>query len=397
MAAGQFYILDDILWYDDGSGFKSKGNTGGLTNGKPVNVKVLAYFAGVQVDPTTKKPLGTQPTSTTQAVAQGTGGQAGVLQAAASPVPALTTSPDGGSIRYPADIGTGTSDYMIFEFFDYLPPFFSKSLSDISLAAYNTSANQENLKKADGYPQLIIYMPEGVSVSYKANWDGKKFGNIAAGVLAAAGDMTRGDLAGSLRKLGNTVSSTAQRAPAQAGAAAVSAIIGGITGDSVGPNDIFSSIGGQILNPNAELIFGGHDLRTFTFTYKLVPFNETEAKNIFGAGGIIETFKKAMLPSFGGTIQQNSGSALTNVASGANQNVGFIKNPKIVQPYFMFGNSSHPYLPKLKPCTVTDFDVNYTADGVYASNSLGYPASAEISISFIETKLIYSEDIGSGF
>jgi hypothetical protein len=397
MAAGQFYINNDILWYDDGSGFKSKGNTGGLTNGKPVNVQLLTYFAGVQVDPATLKPLGSQPTSTGQAVAQGTGGQAGVLQAAASPVPALKTTPGGGSIRYPADIGTGTSDYMIFEFFDYLPPFFDKKLSDISLAAYNTSANQQNLKKADGYPQLILYMPEGVSVSYKANWDGKKFGNIAAGVLASAGDMTRGDLAGSLRKLGNVVSSTANRAPAQTGAAAISAIIGGITGDSVGPNDIFSSIGGQILNPNAELIFGGHDLRTFTFTYKLVPFNQTEAENIFAAGGIIETFKKAMLPSFGGTIQQSGGSALTNVASGASQNVGFIKNPKLVQPYFMFGNSPHPVLPKLKPCTVTDFDVNYTADGVYASSSQGYPAAAEISISFIETKLIYSEDIQNGF
>ena len=44
MAAGQYYIdKNDILYYDDGSGFKAKGNTGGLTNGKPVNSAVMLY------------------------------------------------------------------------------------------------------------------------------------------------------------------------------------------------------------------------------------------------------------------------------------------------------------------------------------------------------------------
>lgn len=396
MAAGQFYILDDILWFDDGSGFKNKGTTAGITNGKPVNSSVTQYMSGVMVDPATKKPLSIQPTSVTQAVQFATGGQAGVSLAKAAPIAALQTKPDPGSIRYPADIGTSGSDYMIFEFFDYLPPFASKS-ADITLAAYNASANQKNLTKSKDYSQIILYMPEGVSVSYKANWDGKKFGNIAAGILAAAGDMTRGNIVTALGNLGKAAASNANRAPAQVGAGAISAIIGGITGDSVGPNDIFSSVGGQILNPNAELIFGGHDLRTFTFSYKLVPYNDTEAKNIFAKGGIIETFKRAMLPSFGGTVQQNVGSAVTNVTKAANESIGFIQNPKIVQPYFMFGNSSHPYLPKLKPCTITDFDVNYTADGVYASHSLGYPAAVEINISFIETKLIYSEDIINGF
>jgi hypothetical protein len=51
----------------------------------------------------------------------------------------------------------------------------------------------------------------------------------------------------------------------------------------------------------------------------------------------------------------------------------------------------------LKACTITDFDVNYTADGVYAAHVNGYPAAAEISISLTETKLIYSEDIGVGY
>ena len=302
------------------------------------------------------------------------------------------------SLRYPRDIGTGDSDYMIFEFFNYVPPFSSKVAigNAASYNSYNSSIN--NLQKKAGYPQIILYMPEGVSVSYKANWDGKKFGNIAAGVLQTAGAVAGGDVGKIFDALGQVTNDTTAKAGAQIGAGAVSAIIGGITGDSVSSSDIFSSIGGQILNPNAELIFGGHDLRTFTFSYKLVPYNLTEAKIIFDKGGIIHAFKKAMLPSFeSGDFTTGKGSDFSTVNKGESSAIGFIKNPKIVQPYFMSGSSTHPYLPRLKPCTITDFDVNYTADGVYASHVGGYPAAAEISISFIESKLVYSEDIDKGF
>jgi len=303
-----------------------------------------------------------------------------------------------GSIRYPDDIGAGNSDYMMFEFMDYVPPFNSKVAlgNAASYDAYNSSINK--LTRNTTWPQIILYMPEGLSVSYKANWDGKKFGNIAAGVLSAAGAAAGGNVEKFFKALGETASDTAKRAPTQIGAGAVSAIISGITGDSVSTNDIFSSVGGQILNPNAELIFGGHDLRTFTFSYKLVPYNLTEAKIIFDKGGIIHAFKKAMLPSFeSGDFTTGKGSDFSTVNKGESSAIGFIKNPKIVQPYFMSGSSTHPYLPRLKPCTITDFDVNYTADGVYASHVGGYPAAAEISISFIESKLVYSEDIDKGF
>jgi hypothetical protein len=304
-----------------------------------------------------------------------------------------------GSIRYPDDIGVGGSDYMIFEFMDYVPPFSSKVALGKDAASYNAYNSSINaLTKANGWPQIILYMPEGVSVSYKANWDGKKFGNIAAGVLSAAGGVAGGDAKKFFEALGQTASDTAKRAPAQIGAGAVSAIIGGITGDSVSSNDIFSSVGGQILNPNAELIFGGHDLRTFTFTYKLVPFNQAEAEIIFGKGGIITAFKKAMLPSFeSGDFKSGTGEDFSMADKGKSDAIGFIKNPKLIQPYFMNGAGTHPYLPRLKPCTITDFDVNYTADGVYAAHVGGYPAAAEITINLTESKLVYSEDIDRGF
>lgn len=392
MAKGQYYIKresgKDIVYYDDGSGFKKIGNA-------QTNVQAQSYLGGQKVDPDTKEPLTNQPR--TQAQAQ-----------SSAPVPKDPSayelsgikidSTESGSKRYPDDIGTSGSDYMIFEFMDYVPPFSSKVATGdfASYDAYNASINQ--IKRNTSFPQIILYMPEGVSVSYKANWDGKKFGNIAAGVLRAAGGLAGGNAGTFLNALGQTASDTAKRAPAQLGAAAISSIIGGITGDSVGSGDVFSSVGGQILNPNAELIFGGHDLRTFTFTYRLVPFNENEARIIFNKDGIINAFKKAMLPSFeSGDFKSGTGADFSTVDKGSTDAIGFIKNPKLIQPYFMSGSGAHPYLPRLKPCTITDFDVNYTADGVYAAHVGGYPAAAEITISLTETKLVYAEDIDKGF
>lgn len=328
----------------------------------------------------------------------------GLNQAAAKYKSANTEAQDpynanntGGSLRYPYDIGVGNSDYMIFEFIEYVPPFNKDvdKLNRTTYDAYNASINK--LKKANGWPQIILYMPEGVSVSYKATWDGKKFGNIAAGVLSAAGAAAGGDFGKMIQDLGATAADTTQRAPAQIGAATVSAIIQGITGDSVSSNDIFSSVGGQILNPNAELIFGGHDLRSFTFTYKLVPYNATEADIIFNKDyGIIKTFKKSMLPSFSKETTQGI-NLYKSTSKGQSSLAGFIKNPYLIQPYFMSSNGTHPYLPRLKPCSITDFDVNYTADGVYASHEGGYPSAVEITVSLTETKLVYAEDIDQGF
>lgn len=300
------------------------------------------------------------------------------------------------SLRYPDDIGTAT-DYMIFEFFKYKPPFGAGSGGGTpTLAAYNQTAQ---LTEKAGLNQIILYMPEDVSVSYKGDWTPKKFSNIGAGLLASAGGVAGGNFKEALDKITATAGSGIKRLPAQLGAQAVNAIVSSITGESISQNDIFSSIGGQILNPNTELIFGGQELRTFTFVYKLVAYNKTESDNI---QNIIQTFKKAMLPSFS-TDQLNykesfaaPDAELKQETPTLDKSIGFIKNPSLVQPYFMSGTGLNRYLPRFKPCTITDFDVNYTSDGVYATYEGGRPIAATITISLLETKLVYAEEVGVG-
>lgn len=398
MAVGQYYIdKNDILFYDDGSGFKAKGNVGGLTNGKPVNVRLMDFMPpGGAVDPITKKPKPSQPDSVEEVkTTYNVGGKQPTFAYGADDLP---TPGALGSLRYPSEEGAlDNSDYMIFEFYNYVPPFSQgKGGGGFTQEAYNSTATKSGLGSVG--PQIVLYMPEDLSVSYKAEWTGKKFSNIGAGLLQRAGDAAAGKLGDALSGLASTAGGAVKRAPTQVGAAAVSAIVSGITGESISQGDIFSSIGGQILNPNTELIFGGHDLRTFTFTYKLVAYNQPEAQLI---KKIIDIFKASMLPSFSADPQLAYDKILTGGefegGTGISNAVGFIKNPQLVQPYFMHKSGIHSYLPRLKPCTITDFDVNYTADGVYAAHNDGAPVSATITISLLETKLVYSEDIGLGF
>ena len=75
-------------------------------------------------------------------------------------------------------------------------------------------------------------------------------------------------------------------------------------------------------------------------------------------------------------------------------NLGFIGVPKIIQVSFMKGGGENVNLPKYKMCALTNVDVNYTPDGSYATYMDGQPVAIGLSLSFQETKICYSEDVG---
>ena len=160
---------------------------------------------------------------------------------------------------------------------------------------------------------------------------------------------------------------------------------------------MFSSIGGAILNPNVELIFGGHDLRTLQLTFKMVPYNKTEAEAVHK---IVETFKKAMLPTLNHSDGGDFWGALGGSGDSRPNNVygtGFIGVPNLVQITFMKGGAENKRVAKYKVCSITDFDVNYSPDGVYAIGPDGYPVATEIRVNLMETKLVYKEDVTYGY
>tara|TARA_A100000164_G_scaffold377975_1_gene418477 strand:- start:682 stop:1953 length:1272 start_codon:yes stop_codon:yes gene_type:complete len=321
---------------------------------------------------------------------------------------------DPQSIRFPADIASGgDSAYVLFSFYKYMPPFgnkkgFKQGLQQVkkngtkvvlkdqqyvneNLAAYNRGGVLTEDYEKVGLPQLMLYMPSDIQDAYKADWQGKAFGSITSGLLASAGTEGVGN---SLRSALKTANSAAQNLPVNAAASLITSLAKGVTGDQINASDVFGGISGVIKNPNVELLFQKMNLRTFDLTFKMSPYDAEEGENI---RNIVNTFKKAMLPSydlgdrkvFGFEKNQNS------FGSGGDPalNASFIAVPSVCYVQFMHGGDRNTYVPKYKMCAITDVGVNYTPDGNFATFQGGAPVATELKISFMETKLIFAEDI----
>ena len=308
-------------------------------------------------------------------------------------------------LRYPDQLQHQESDYMMFSFYDYVPPFseaagnreregvkgngevyspYSNSKivqTNLNLGQYNNSVTK-NASRADGYKQIILYMPDDVQDALSATWEGKAFGTLAADVLTTAGAK---NTLKAIRKTSNTVGNVASKLKVNATAKLITELAKGITGDEITEGDVFAGVKGVVRNPNVEVLFEKMSLRTFDHSFKMSPYN---AEDEMMVRRIISQFKRAMLPSYEG------GDVFSKKGNKENLNAAFIKLPKLVQVAYMRGNSINPHLPQYKLCALTDVNVNYTPDNNYATfGNGGGPVSYELKLNFMETKLVFSEDI----
>ncbi len=347
----------------------------------------------------------------------------------------------GKSLRYPQDHLQHDSDYVMFNFYRYTPPF--KKGSRDKTYFWQKGSKEDSLEILEGkggttsntiddynfsalysreevLTPVVLYMPEDISSSYKANWTGKAFSNVARDAMeaAAAGGWSKVD------GLAKGVDNLMKRSKALVGAQAIRTATQAITGDTLSNDDVFGGISGVILNPNAEMLFGGTEFRTLTLNYKLVPRNEGEARAI---KGIIQTFKQAMLPmhSVGGadakvfgqefhtdgtdaedlTLSYNKKRAwydglnwlgTGSVAAGGGLDNAFIAVPNLCHVAFMNGSGMNENVPQYKMCAITNVDVNYTPDGAWATYGDGTPVATTLSLSLQETKLLFAEDVIRG-
>lgn len=141
-------------------------------------------------------------------------------------------------------------------------------------------------------------------------------------------------------------------------------------GANVSINQLLAREGGQVLNPNMELLFNGPSLRNFNFTFKIMPRSADEAEEV---KQIIRFFKKGMSAKAG--------------AGGL-----FLKTPNVFELRYRKGTGEHPFLNKFKQCFLENISVNYTGDGVYATYEGGEPVSMEMTLAFKELAPIYDVD-----
>ncbi len=291
-----------------------------------------------------------------------------------------------GSLRYPNKDINENGDYVLFTFKKYQAPFGNRKKINVESGngkVFDYNQSNEYVSAGEDYKTIIMYMPEDVSTGFKANWGGKAFSNIGAGILRGVGAETIGD---KLKSAAEGAVFTFDNLLPKGGAAAVQKAITKITGDAISSNDIFSSISGTVLNPNVELLFDSIDMRNFNLKFKLVPRNSDESAII---NEICKIFKMCTLPG------RNPGKVFGFENKGTAND--FIAVPNLCQVSFMRGAKEHLALPRYKMCAITNVDVNYTPDGAYAtyadSKNPGQPVAIELALGFQETKLVFSEEI----
>jgi hypothetical protein len=305
-----------------------------------------------------------------------------------------------GVLKYPGDMIDADTDYVMFQFSEYSPPFKADS-NDVSrnvnpTASYNSSGQEY---KPTGLPTIILYMPEDISTGFKANWGGKNFSNIGANIMKTAGGQ---DLSSKLTQITTGLDEALTNAIPMAGAQIVNAAIGKITGESVSLDEFFGGTRGVILNPNSELLFSGLDMRNLN--YKLVARSAEEATII---ENIIKTFKMGMLPygnsdyrDVGGAFFANALTGDVGALFGGENNslaANYIKVPDVCRVSFMRGGTLNKNVPQYKMCALTQVDVSYTPDGTYATTRDGRMVAYQMSLNFQETKLIFREDVKAGY
>lgn len=282
--------------------------------------------------------------------------------------------------RYPYEALHDTTDYLRVDLLDYDTVRARGGLGSGNLirnaAAFDTSLSQnKNYKTLEA--SIILPMPSNIQDGNSVDYSDSSLDGLTAAVYNVVATKTQigsGSLAEISEALGKTIAGVGGVLTTPNAISVFTKSIAAQAanipfGGNLTVGQILARESGQILNPNMELLFNGVKLRSFKFSFKMTPRDETEAKQI---RAIITTFKLNMAPKVESEV--------------------FLKTPNVFQLSYRKGDKLHPYLNLFKQCFLTDMSVNYTGEGLYATYSDGSPISYIMDLSFKELEPIYSSD-----
>jgi hypothetical protein len=288
---------------------------------------------------------------------------------------------------YPETIDA-SSDFVKFEFYEYDTPYKGGAAGTGNQVGTDYYVTKSLTKK--GSP-IYLPMPDEIGSSFGGNWSGKDVTGLAQVALGTVGKTVGGIITGkgdqALGGIANIFTADTLKAGIGGATADVITLLGqkfqeapGL-GANLGANDILQLTTGTIINPNTELLYGGTGLRTHGYTFRMIAQSKTEATSILN---IVNEFKKACAP-------KQKSAVLGNFTR------NFIAVPDLCQITFCkAGGSENDNLPKYKVSGITSVNVGYITDGKYIAFTGGEPIGVTLSLSLIETKLVFREDIEGG-
>lgn len=284
------------------------------------------------------------------------------------------------TLKYPQyDLSRFGYDYIKIERFKYSARtaaiLAGNNLDDIRLSG----GDVKKRLSGSALDRVFLPMQPSLSESNSVDWGGDRLNEIqsvAAGLaLKGIGDIADKGFAEAVKNLLPGIGSAAEGFLKDPNTKY--AIAAYFAGQAVGAN-ILARATGSVLNPNLELLFNGPRLRTFSFNFTFTPRNDDEAETI---KKIIRVFKTGMAP----------------VTSTSNL---FLYTPDIFKLEYIYnakdkeggGGEAHPYMNRIKPCALTQFNVNYTPSNVYMTYKNGSMTQYTVQMQFAELEPIYQKD-----
>ena len=292
----------------------------------------------------------------------------------------------GGAYSYPLNIDL-TQDYLQINRFEYNRAG-RANLSGPTGTLAGGSARDEGKARKEPKGTVILPMPK-VSDSNGAEWgesDLNVFGVGAVGLLGGAANAISSTLKDGfdIQKLkdsfGGTIGPGGVKIPSNiidteaiGGSVSVAGALGGsellkALGITVEPDALLARSTGNIINPNAELLFQGPVLRDFGFQYLMVARSEAEGEQI---RKIIRWFKQGAAPKY--------------------RNQALLGTPDIFSlEYKTFGNEG--IMNKFNDLALRTITVDYAPDGFWSAYEDSHPVAVRMSLQFTELKPVYDKD-----
>ena len=305
------------------------------------------------------------------------------------------------ALSYPPHLkGDNGEDYIFIEQFEYSPPQPPGTTPLVNKATDKTILDTgilrtTNIEEARGSCRLPI--PNKLGVSNGVSWGEAKANAVELAAFQSA-DSTIGSLLGnSTKSLAGSIKDGVttgakifdkirgdfnETGGSEANSASViSAVLARSALSQIGINvDVDQFITrqtGAAINPNLELLFGGPQLRTFSFNFNFAPESPEEAIEV---RKIQRWFKQGMLP----TNQHKFGSTL------------FLGSPNVFRIQYKNRNRRIKGLNIIKICAMTACQIDFTPDGTYQSYSdsgaVSMPVRSTMGLTFNELTPIFKDD-----
>jgi len=232
--------------------------------------------------------------------------------------------------------------------------------------AFSLGTRSDYVERTVG--EVYLPVPGGVGDQNSVSWGPDNMNPMDLALANTAFDLVEnGDFETAGAEAKKTIEAAVKAPETKKALAGIFTKAAGINGN------ILTRKTGSVVNPNMELLFNAPTLRPFAFTYRMSPRDRSESNTV---RKIIRMFKQSM------SVKRT-------------QSTLFLKSPNTYKLRWINGQSrsnDHEYLPMIKECALTGFNVSYTPDGNYATYEDSSMVSYELQFSFQELEPIYNDD-----